>query len=94
MQRHRNLDVRATNRVTVISIILGVFGTLVLGGVMSIIMTLQRSFFILGLVIGIAGILLLGTAYPAYRYVGHGLKEDTEIAKYIQQEVGMRKICH
>lgn len=78
MQRLRNLDARTTNKGTMLSVILGVLGTLVLGGGMSMIMVLPGSFFIPGILIGIAGMAVLGSAYPVYR--GIVKKEREKVA--------------
>jgi len=63
------LDRKAERRGQIISIAIGIIGTLVLGTGMSMVMVGQVPYFIPGIVIGIVGALALSTAYPVYKKV-------------------------
>lgn len=83
MQTLRRLDAKATEKATIVSLILGILGMLLLGTGMSIIMTdlghlLGLSYgisLILGSIVGLLGIGMASLAYPAYRRV---LKKERE----------------
>lgn len=74
MEQIRRLDASVTQKATVVSLILGIFGALTLGLGMSLAMTQlgeilgsYRSFaMLIGIIIGIVGIVLICLAYPAY----------------------------
>ena len=63
------LDRQAERRGQILSIAIGIIGTLVLGTGMSMVMVGQASYFIPGIVIGIVGTLALSAAYPIYKRV-------------------------
>ena len=67
MERLRRLDKSAERSGTIISIIAGVAGTLIMGFGMCL--CLEWSQFIAGIIIGIAGMVILGLAYPIFKYV-------------------------
>ena len=67
MERLRRLDKSAERSGTVISIIVGVIGTLIMGFGMCL--CLEWSQFIAGVIIGIAGMVILGLAYPIFKFV-------------------------
>lgn len=67
MERLRRLDKSAEHSGTTISIIVGVVGTLIMGFGMCL--CLEWSQFISGIIIGIAGMVILGLAYPIFKYV-------------------------
>lgn len=69
MDQLRKLDRSATDLATMISIILGVIGTLILGTGLSIILVETNQHFTLGVIIGIIGIIIASLAYPAYQVV-------------------------
>lgn len=85
MEQLRRLDASVTSKATVVSLVFGVMGALVLGIGMSLIMTnigsvvgLQGAFaMVIGIVIGIIGIFSLACAYPVYMHIvkksGNGL---------------------
>ena len=81
MEMLRRLDRSVTEKGTVISIILGVLGTLIMGLGMSLAMVWQGMWFIPGIVIGLAGIGILAAAYPVYNHVTR--KERERIAPEI-----------
>lgn len=67
MERLRRLDKSAERSGTIISIIVGVIGTLIMGFGMCL--CLEWSQFIAGVIIGVAGMVILGLAYPIFKYV-------------------------
>ena len=77
MARLRKLDASVTRTATVISLVLGVIGALVLGFGMSLIMTNLNDFFglstdksmIIGVVVGVLGGIIASLAYPAYNAI-------------------------
>lgn len=77
----RRLDDSATSKATMISLIVGILGALMLGGGMSLIMTdIGRAFgtilaILLGVAVGIVGIVLVCLAYPLYNRT---LKKERE----------------
>ncbi len=81
MEMLRRLDRSVTEKGTVISILLGVMGTLIMGLGMSLAMVWQGVWFIPGILIGLAGIGILAAAYPVYNRVTR--KERERIAPEI-----------
>lgn len=81
MEQLRRLDESVTRKGTVISLIVGIVGALVMGFGMSCCMVWADKFFVLGIIVGIIGIALVCTAYPIYNYVVK--KERAKIAPEI-----------
>lgn len=81
MQKLRDLDAHATNKGTIVSIIMGVMGALIMGIGMSCSMVWQGVWFIPGIIIGIFGIAVAGMAYPVYQRIVK--KEREKIAPEI-----------
>jgi hypothetical protein len=83
MTRLRKLDAKTSEKATVIALVLGVIGALVLGSGMSVIMTDIGTILgiagvagmIVGIIFGIIGIVLIALAYPVY---GKVLKKERE----------------
>lgn len=77
MARLRKLDASVTSTATVISLVLGIIGALVLGFGMSLIMTDLNDFFglsadksmIIGVAVGVLGGIIASFAYPAYNAI-------------------------
>ncbi len=69
MERLRRLDAAVTRPGTVLSLILGVLGTLILGFGMCCVMLWAERLFWVGIPVGIVGIVLVSLAYPIYRIV-------------------------
>lgn len=73
----RSMDANVTKKATVVSLILGIFGTLIMGSGMSLAMTnigvslgMEVGVSITaGIVIGIIGIAILSCAYPVYNHI-------------------------
>lgn len=66
METLRKLDGQAAQKATLISIVIGVIGALIMGLGMSCCMVWAGVWFVPGIVIGIVGIALAATAYPVY----------------------------
>jgi len=69
MEQLRRLDASVTKKGTMMAIILGVIGTLVLGIGMSCVMVWNGKWFIPGIIIGLLGIALMTIAFPVYNYI-------------------------
>lgn len=77
MTRLRKLDASATSKATIIALVLGIVGALLLGTGMSFIMTdlavmlgmTGMTNMIVGIIAGVLGIVLVGLAYPMYSKV-------------------------
>lgn len=63
----KRLDKQAEQRGMITALMLGIIGTLVLGAGMSITMVGSTAFYVLGIIIGIVGIVILGVSYPLYK---------------------------
>lgn len=74
----RRLDESAGKKGTMMSIVLGVAGTLILGLGMCCVLVWQNAWFIPGIVIGVVGLAVLSLAYPVYLQVTK--KEREKIA--------------
>lgn len=79
----RRLDASVTKKATMVSILLGIIGSLIFGSGMSFLMTelgeelgMNDGFcMVFGIVFGVAGIALISLAYPLYR---HMVKKERE----------------
>lgn len=77
----RRLDAQAARKATMVSIIIGVIGALILGLGMSCCMVWAGKWFVPGIAIGVAGIALVALAYPLYNRIAR--KERERIAPEI-----------
>lgn len=75
MEQLRSLDRRVTNKGTLISVTVGVIGTLILGVGMCCTMLWADRFFVMGVIVGIIGIAVLSAAYPLYTHI---IKKERE----------------
>ena len=80
MEQLRRLDESVTRKGTVISLVVGIIGALILGTGMSMCMV-WTELFVLGIIVGIVGIVMVSAAYPLYSYVTK--KEREKIAPEI-----------
>ena len=62
----RRLDKRTTLPGTMVSVSMGIIGTLLFGAGMSCVMVWSDNLFILGIIVGIIGIAFAAAAYPVY----------------------------
>ncbi len=80
MEQLRRLDASVTQKGTVVSLIVGIVGVLILGTGMSM-CTVWTELFVLGIIVGVIGIAVVSAAYPLYSYVTK--KEREKIAPEI-----------
>ena len=81
MEQLRRLDRGATKKGTIVSIIVGIIGCLLLGVGMCCTMVWMEKLFIPGVIIGIIGIAAVAAAYPLY--TGITRKEREKLAPQI-----------
>lgn len=81
MEQLRRLDESVTRKGTIVSLVVGIIGTLVMGFGMSCCMVWTDTMLVLGIIVGIVGIAALSAAYPLYNYVTK--KEREKIAPEI-----------
>jgi len=74
MEQLRRLDASVTQKGTVISLVVGIVGALILGTGMSMCMV-WTELFVLGIIVGIVGIVMVSAAYPLYSYVTKKVRE-------------------
>lgn len=75
MEQLQRLDASVTQKATARAIAVGVIGTLILGLGMSCCMVWSGAWFVPGIGIGLAGMAVLGAAYPLYNRT---LKKERE----------------
>lgn len=66
IEQLKKLDKSVYNTATAVSLIVGTIGLLIFGLGLSCVLTLNDGMFIMGIVIGVIGIIILSLAYPAY----------------------------
>ncbi len=70
LEKLRRLDASSTRGATIVSLIVGIVGTLILGiGMCCTLIPSWSRFFILGIIVGIVGLALVISAYPIYSYL-------------------------
>lgn len=69
MEQLRKLDESVTQKGTVISLVFGIIGALILGFGMSCCLVWTDTLFPVGIVTGLIGIAAVSSAYPLYNYV-------------------------
>lgn len=69
METLRRLDQSVERIGTTASIIVGIIGTLIMGGGMSLVMVGPDDFLVLGVIIGVIGMAILAMAYPIYKVI-------------------------
>lgn len=75
MEQLRKLDRDVTKPGTIWSLVLGIAGALIFGGGMACVLEFAGTLLIPGIVLGLAGILILSAAYPVYRKITERQKE-------------------
>lgn len=80
MEQLRSLDERVERKATMVAIIVGILGTLILGIGMSLVMSdfgliLGKAAFPIGIILGEIGMVVLGLAYPIFHRT---LKKERE----------------
>ncbi len=81
MEQLRQMDKRVSHKGTIISIIIGVIGCLLLGIGMCCTMEWAGRWFVPGIIIGVIGIVMIALAYPLYERITK--KERKKIAPLI-----------
>lgn len=81
MEQLRQMDKRVSRKGTIISIIIGVIGCLLLGIGMCCTMERAGRWFVPGIIIGVIGIVMIALAYPLYERITK--KERKKIAPLI-----------
>ena len=69
MERLRKLDASATRPGTIVSLIVGIIGALIMGAGMSCIMVWGETMFVPGIIIGVIGMIGVIAAYPVYSHI-------------------------
>lgn len=69
MERLRRLDASVTRTGSVVGLSVGIIGTLIMGGGMSLVMVAGEKWFIPGIVIGVLGICTAALSYPLYSWI-------------------------
>lgn len=73
MDRLRRLDESVTRPGTIISIIVGIVGTMIMGFGMCCVM--EWDMFAVGIIIGVVGLAILALAYPTYSKITQNQRE-------------------
>lgn len=81
MEQLRRLDQNVTNKGTMVAIVTGVIGALLLGVGMCCTMVWKSVWFVPGIIVGLIGIGIVAVAYPVYNHVTK--KEREKIAPEI-----------
>lgn len=81
LEQLRSLDAGVTKKGTLVSLLAGLSGCLILGTGMSCVMVWGETLFLIGVAIGIAGLAGIFAAYPLYVYITK--KERERIAPEI-----------
>lgn len=69
MEQLRRLDRGVAQKGTVVSLVVGIVGALIMGLGMSCVLVWAGEWLIPGIVIGVAGIVVLALAYPLYMHI-------------------------
>ncbi|MBE6751282.1 MAG: hypothetical protein E7556_02020 [Ruminococcaceae bacterium] len=90
LEQLKKLDESVTKKATSVSLVIGIIGVLILGSGMSLVMTdlaenlgefIKNHNMFIGIVLGVAGIILAGIAHPVYNRIVK--KERKKIAPQI-----------
>lgn len=86
LEQLRALDRKTEQKGSVISIVMGVIGTLMFGFSLSCILELTQLM-VIGVVVGIVGVIILAMAYPVYKRITRQEKERVaeEILKLTEE---------
>lgn len=87
MEQLRRLDQSVTKKGTMISIVIGIVGALILGVGMCCTLVWADQWFIPGIIVGLIGIAIVAAAYPAYTYITKKEREKLapQILKLIEE---------
>lgn len=62
----KKIDAKVTSVARTVAIVVGIIGTLVMGGGMACCLELGGSYMLVGIILGLVGITILSCAYPVY----------------------------
>ena len=65
----RKLDRKAEKPGSIAALVNGIIGALVLGAGMSCCLVWSEQLFVVGIIVGIVGMIMVGTAYPIYKKI-------------------------
>ena len=69
METLRKLDRKAENPGSIAALANGILGALVLGAGMSCCLVWTEQLFVAGIIVGIVGMIMVGTSYPMYKKI-------------------------
>ena len=69
METLRKLDRKAEKPGSIAALVNGIIGALVLGAGMSCCLVWSEQLFVVGIIVGIVGMIMVGTAYPIYKKI-------------------------
>ena len=75
VEQIKKLDAEMTRKPTIVSLIIGILGSLVMGTGMSMCMVWTDTLLVLGIVIGVIGIGVACLAYPIYNLILKGERD-------------------
>ena len=86
IEQLQKLDKKAENPGIITSMVLGIIGTLVFGIGLCCVLVWTKLF-MLGIVIGVVGIIMLAMAYPSYKYITKKQRQKVtpQIVKLIEE---------
>ena len=86
IEQLQKLDKKAENPGIITSMVLGIIGTLVFGIGLCCVLVWTKLF-MWGIVIGVVGIIMLGMAYPSYKYITKKQRQKVtpQIVKLIEE---------
>ena len=86
IEQLQKLDKKAENPGIITSMVFGIIGTLVFGIGLCCVLVWTKLF-MLGIVIGVVGIIMLGMAYPSYKYITKKQRQKVtpQIVKLIEE---------
>lgn len=69
MEKLRRLDASVTKKGSIVSLAVGIIGSLILGTGMACVMEIGSNWFVPGVIIGIVGLAGIAAAYPLYVHI-------------------------
>lgn len=69
LEQLRRLDASVTKKGTIVSLIVGIIGSLIFGVGMTYVTIENESMFLIGVLIGIIGLIMITCAYPLYNQI-------------------------
>jgi hypothetical protein len=69
MEQLRRLDASSTRPGTIVALAMGIAGALILGVGMCCTLIWEDRYFVPGIIIGVAGLVMMGLAHPMYHHI-------------------------